>query len=223
MTTFKDTDLREALRRKYADTPPMPADLSERLMKRMGATSERPKRSYWPYITTAIAVAASILLLIVLLFGKGQPEQGPVVAEKLSAPTDSARPMQQGPAGGAPIDATPNQEGDGTTWPAVTEATEHPVVAQSVTAKPRTRKAMADRPQKPKADSASAAEDLANCIARLEAEMENIDDSVSAAHLEKLVAADARLQQLVYRIVGKQAEQVLNEMEKDSTANYINF
>ena len=34
MTTYKDTDLREALRRKYADTPPMPADLSERLMKR---------------------------------------------------------------------------------------------------------------------------------------------------------------------------------------------
>ena len=82
---------------------------------------------------------------------------------------------------------------------------------------------MVDQPQKPKADPASAAEDLADCIARLEAEMENIDDSVSAAHLEKLIAADARLQQMVYRIVGKQSEQALNEMEQDSTANYINF
>ena len=207
MTTFKDTDLREALRRKYADTPPMPADLSERLMKLGDCNShqatERPRHRYWPYITAAIAVAASILLLIVLHLGKGQPEQRPVMAEKVTAPTDSIRPMQH--------------------QPATTDATEHPVVAQAVPAKPRTRKAMVDQPQKPNADSTSAADELADCIARLEAEMENIDDSVSAAHLEQLIAADARLQQMVYRIVGKQTEQALNEMEKDSTANYINF
>jgi len=203
MTTFKDTDLREALRRKYADTPPMPADLSKRLMKRMQTTRKMPTRRYWPYIAAAIAVAASILLLIVLHLGKGQPEQRPVMAEKVTAPTDSIRPMQHRPA--------------------TTETTEHPVVAQAVPAKPRTRKAMVEQPQKPNADSASAAEELADCIARLEAEMENIDDSVSAAHLEQLIAADARLQQMVYRIVGKQTEQALNEMEKDSTVNYINF
>ena len=207
MTTFKDTDLREALRRKYADTPPMPADLSERLMKLGDCNShqatERPRHRYWPYITAAIAVAASILLLIVLHLGKGQPEQRPVMAEKVTAPTDSIRPMQH--------------------QPATTDATEHPVVAQAAPAKPRARKTMVDQPQKPNADSASAAEELADCIARLEAEMENIDDSVSAAHLEKLIAADARLQQMVYRIVGKQTEQAFNEMEKDSTANYINF
>ncbi len=207
MTTFKDTDLREALRRKYADTPPMPADLSERLMKLGDCNShqatERPRHRYWPYITAAIAVAASILLLIVLHLGKGQPEQRPVMAEKVTAPTDSIRPMQH--------------------QPATTEATELPFVAKAAPAKPRTRKVIFDRPQKPKVDSASAAEDLADCIARLEAEMENIDDSVSAAHLEQLIAADARLQQMVYRIVGKQTEQALNEMEKDSTANYINF
>ena len=203
MTTFKDTDLREALRRKYADTPPMPADLSERLVKRMQITREMPTRRYWPYITTAIAVAASILLLIVLYTGEGQTDQRPMMAEKVTAPTDTVQPMQH--------------------QPTTTETTEHPVVAQAVPAKPRTRKTMVDQSQKPNADSASAAEELADCIARLEAEMENIDDSVSAAHLEKLIAADARLQQMVYRIVGKQTEQALNEMEKDSTANYINF
>ena len=31
--TFKDTDLREALRRKYANTPTLPADFKERIMK----------------------------------------------------------------------------------------------------------------------------------------------------------------------------------------------
>ena len=203
MTTFKDTDLREALRRKYSDTPPMPADLSERLVKRMQTTGKSPKRRYWPYITTAIAVAASILLLIVLYTGEGQTDQRPMMAEKVTAPTDTVQPMQH--------------------QPTTTESTERPVMAQTVAAKPRTKIAMVDRPQKPKVDSASAAEELADCIARLEAEMENIDDSVSAAHLEKLIAADARLQQMVYRIVGKQVEQALNEMEKDSTANYINF
>lgn len=33
MTTFKDTDLREALRRMYANTPPPPAGFKERIMK----------------------------------------------------------------------------------------------------------------------------------------------------------------------------------------------
>ena len=203
MTIYKDTDLREALRRKYADTPPMPADLSERLMKRMETTREMPRRRYWPYITAAIAAAASILLLIVLNFGQGQTGQKPMMAEKPTTPVDSVRQMRHI----APV----------------TETSELHVVAQTTPAKPQTSHTKATGTERSKADSASAAEELAKCIARLEAEMANIDDSVSAAHLEKLIAADARLQQMVYRIIGKQTEQALNEMEKDSTANYINF
>ena len=203
MTIYKDTDLREALRRKYADTPPMPADLSERLMKRMETTREMPRRRYWPYITAAIAAAASILLLIVLNFGHRQTGQKPIMAEKPTPPVDSVRQMRH--------------------TSTATETSELHVVAQTTPAKPQTSHTKATGTERSKADSASAAEELAKCIARLEAEMANIDDSVSAAHLEKLIAADARLQQMVYRIIGKQTEQALNEMEKDSTANYINF
>lgn len=205
MTTYKDTDLREALRRKYADTPPMPADLSERLMKRMETTREMPRRRYWPYITAAIAAAASILLLIVLNFGQGQTGQKPVMAEKPTAPADSVRQMHH-------IALT-----------SACSVCNDTVAAQTTPAKPQTSHTKATGTERSKADSTSAAEELAKCIARLEAEMANIDDSVSAAHLEKLIAADARLQQMVYRIIGKQTEQALNEMEKDSTANYINF
>ena len=43
------------------------------------------------------------------------------------------------------------------------------------------------------------------------------------AHLEKLITADLRLQQLVNRIVKGEEQQALNEIKKDSTANYINF
>lgn len=205
MTTYKDTDLREALRRKYADTPQMPADLSERLMKRMETTREMPRRRYWPYITAAIAAAASILLLIVLNFGQGQTGQKPVMAEEPTAPADSVRQMHH-------IALT-----------SACSVCNDTVAAQTTPAKPNTSHTKATGTERSKADSASAAEELAKCIARLEAEMANIDDSVSAAHLEKLIAADARLQQMVYRIIGKQTEQALNEMEKDSTANYINF
>jgi hypothetical protein len=205
MTTYKDTDLREALRRKYADTPQMPADLSERLMKRMETTREKPRRRYWPYITAAIAATASILLLIVLNFGQGQTGQKPVMAEKPTAPADSVRQMRH-------IALT-----------SACSVCNDTVAAQTTPAKPNTSHTKATGTERSKADSASAAEELAKCIARLEAEMANIDDSVSAAHLEKLIAADARLQQMVYRIIGKQTEQAFNEMEKDSTANYINF
>lgn len=203
MTTNKDTDLREALRRKYADTPQMPADLSERLMKRLETTRETPKRRYWPYITAAMAIAASILLLIVLHPGQSSTEQSPVVAKKTAASVDGVLPRHEA--------SSP------------TKIIEQTVVAQAIPDKLQTGKAIAREPQKPKADSASAAENLADCIARLEAEMENIDDSVRDARLEKLIAADARLQQMVNRIVGKQVEQAMNELQKDSTANYINF
>jgi anti-sigma-K factor RskA len=203
MTTNKDTDLREALRRKYADTPQMPADLSERLMKRLETTRETPKRRYWPYITAAMAIAASILLLIVLYPGQGSTEQPPVVAKKTAVSVDSVIPKHEA--------SSP------------TKIIEQTVVAQAIPDKLQTGKAIAREPQKPKADSASAAENLADCIARLEAEMENIDDSVRDARLEKLIAADARLQQMVNRIAGKQVEQAMNELQKDSTANYINF
>ena len=203
MTTNKDTDLREALRRKYADTPQMPAEMSERLMKRLETTREAPKRRYWPYITAAMAIAASILLLIVLHPGQGSTEQPPVVAKKTAVSVDSVIPKHEA--------SSP------------TKIIEQTVVAQAIPDKLQTGKAIAREPQKPKADSASAAENLADCIARLEAEMENIDDSVRDARLEKLIAADARLQQMVNRIVGKQVEQAMNELQKDSTANYINF
>ena len=53
--------------------------------------------------------------------------------------------------------------------------------------------------------------------------MEAVDDSVRSAHLEKLIAADMRLQQLVNRIVKDETEQAMRELQKDSTANYITF
>lgn len=203
MTTNKDTDLREALRRMYADTPQMPTGMSERLIKRIETTQKPPRRRYWPYITTVLSIAASILLLIVLLPRQKNNEQPTMATKEKAVPIDSAQPSFK--------------------YIAPTETTEQTIIAQAIPDKFNTNKAIINEARKSKADSASAAENLADCIARLEAEMDALDDSVREAHLEKLIAADARLQRMVDHIVGKQAEQALNRLQNDSTANYIHF
>ena len=144
-------------------------------------------------------IAASIVLLAVFHLGRSTAEQPSLVAEKAVVAKDSIQPKHE--------TITP------------TEKTEEAVVAQTIPAKPQTGK----RINNLTADSTSTAEDLADCIARLESEMEKLDDSVSSAQVERLIAADARLQQMVYRIVGKQAEQAMNKMQSDSTANYVIF
>ena len=62
MKTNKDTDLREALRRRYANTPSLPTDFTERLMERMDtkpAVSHR--RHWWGWMSAA---AACLLIAI---------------------------------------------------------------------------------------------------------------------------------------------------------------
>ena len=74
-----DTNLREAVSRREQQLPPMPADLNERLMQCLGepATAPAAKQKYlWLY--AAIAVAASIALLIVFNFGKLQTAEEPL-------------------------------------------------------------------------------------------------------------------------------------------------
>lgn len=144
-------------------------------------------------------IAASIALLLVFYLGRSTAEQPTLMAEETVVAKDSILPKHEA--------IVP------------TEKTVETVVAQTIPAMPDTKIRSANQ----KADSVSAAENLADCIARLEAEMANIDDSVSAAQIERLIAADFRLQQMVNRIVGKQAEQAVNKIQNDSTANYISF
>ena len=84
-----DKNLRGAVNRREQQLAPMPADLNERLMQRLEETEQtRPEakqRHLWLY--TAIAVAASIVLLIVFNFGKQQMSQEPLVAQTVEQPT----------------------------------------------------------------------------------------------------------------------------------------
>ena len=56
---YKDTDLREALRRKYADTPQLPADFMKNMEQKTNPPMTRPIRRWW-----WVAAAASVLLII---------------------------------------------------------------------------------------------------------------------------------------------------------------
>ena len=66
MTNYNDTDLREALRRRYSDTPQLSADFANRLRQRIEEQTAKPKRRrVWLYSGIA-AAAASVALLIAL-------------------------------------------------------------------------------------------------------------------------------------------------------------
>ena len=80
-----DNNLRQAVSRREQQLPPMPADLNKRLMQRIAesepARSETKPRRLWLY--AAIAVAASIALLIIFNFGQEQTPQEPLVAKHI--------------------------------------------------------------------------------------------------------------------------------------------
>lgn len=202
MKTYKDTDLREALRRKYANTPQIPADFSERLMKRMeeSVSTKKPRhRHVWLYATIGTIAASFLLLLTIPYINKVETKEQPVVTQhhvKQNITMKSEKQLQP---------------------------QETSIVVSNV--QPKHSNIVRKRHDSAKEEDtlSSSSERLQYYIAKLEAEMKNLDDSVREAHLEKLIAADEHLQQLVYSIVNDKAEQTINELRKDSTANYINF
>ncbi len=77
MTNYKDTDLREALRRRFSDTPQLSADFADRLMQRIEEPRPRKKGRikslpFWGRLVGATA-AASVALLIALHKPQTQP------------------------------------------------------------------------------------------------------------------------------------------------------
>ena len=86
-----DNNLRQAVSRREQQLPPMPADLNKRLMQRIAesepARFETKPHRLWIY--AAVAVAASIALLIIFNFGQEQTPQEPLVALRVGQPTTS--------------------------------------------------------------------------------------------------------------------------------------
>ena len=199
----KDINLKEAVRRHEQKLPPMPADLNERLLKRLEEPPVVPKqRRLWPWIG---AVAASIILLIAFNYNnKVMPEQQSVVAGVVEQPTPEAPDYSESMEPINPIKpikptkpTTPQSE---------------PVLAQ------------ADQ-QSTESDAVrltNTADSLAYYLTRLEKQMGDCRDSSCLAQLSELIRADDRIKTLVNKIIHKQVETAYQEEYLvDTTIHYI--
>ena len=112
MTTYKDTDLREALRRKYADTPQLPSDFMNRMQQ-----APRPKKQRastplhygrgWGWVCIAAALLIAFLIWPeshkdtttqqevkpVVAEAEPQPVPQPIVEEKKEETLAEVQPM----------------------------------------------------------------------------------------------------------------------------------
>ena len=62
----QDQNLREALRQEATELPPMPDDLNDRVLQRIGAQQKRPAkvRRLWPWIAAACVAAVMVVWLM---------------------------------------------------------------------------------------------------------------------------------------------------------------
>ncbi|MBR5689150.1 MAG: hypothetical protein IKX17_01700 [Prevotella sp.] len=100
MTKFKDNDLREALRRKYSDTPQLSADFSDRLMQRFEKSIEKENSSRFSSLSIwrgrgvrlALTAAASVALLLTIHYYNNvrvEPKEMPLA----EAQTEKTQPL----------------------------------------------------------------------------------------------------------------------------------
>ena len=95
---YNDTDLREALRRKYSDTPQLPADFMASMKQRMEEPKQAPKpRMLWRWM----AAAACLLFIIgigISLWPKHEAQTAqPQVAQKKELPKAIVEPKTEEP------------------------------------------------------------------------------------------------------------------------------
>ena len=84
-----DKNLQEAVSQREQKLPPLPADLNERLMQRLEEPEPAPvakPRRLWLY--AAVAVAASIALLVVFYHGEEPTPQEPMRAQTIEQPQE---------------------------------------------------------------------------------------------------------------------------------------
>lgn len=89
--TYKDTDLREALRRRYADTPQLSADFLNKMYhasqsKNQDSQPKNNRRTLRRWLYPITGIAASILLFLtsqLFLSNEKQQKEQPLIAEQI--------------------------------------------------------------------------------------------------------------------------------------------
>lgn len=172
MTTYKDTDLREALRRKYADTPQMPADFLQRMLRKEQKDKTAKYRRVW------LSVAASVLLLLTLHLyynNKVETEKTPVVAQQTEKQTSTVEVEK--------------------TEQTLAIAQESPVAKATLI---RQRQPAKAKTVVRKASTVNSTTDsLDYYINKIERELAEVDESLYIERMQKVIHADERLQRIV--------------------------
>ena len=208
-----DNALRSVVKRRAEEAERV--RLSEDFTDRLMASIEKQKtpskhKRLWPYAASLLAIAASVLLILVLQYNnKVEPEQQPVLAQQTE---------QQ--------DSTIIEE---VKEPTPTSVQETPVLAQAEKKQKAIRKPDVSIATKDTTLSTeepvnltTTADSLSYYLTKLENQMGDCRDSVCLAHLSQLMRADDRIKTLVNKIIHKQVETAYQEEYLvDTTTHYI--
>ena len=218
----KDTNLREAVRRREQKQPSMPVDLNERLLQRLEAQEATSKRSKLPLFlrwTAAAAMLAGICFLGIR-FGEGETAsqlmtEEPPVAEAV----EPAPPVVQNEHTGS--QETLPQAAEKTTASKRSHLRKQKTKLQQVEAK--TTASVEEPPPKDSTPPLlTTADSLYYYLTKLEEQMGDCRDSVCLSELGSLIRADERIKGLVQKIIHKQVETAYKEEYLvDTTTRYI--
>ena len=157
MNQFKDTDLREALRRKYSDTPQLPSDFMASMKQRMEEPKPAPKpRMLWRWM----AAAACLIFIIgigITLWPKHEAQTAqPQVAQKTEQPKVIVEPKAEEPEVVEPetIPAPQAEPVKVRMQPSATKAAPNTELAKAETATEPTEEIITDTPSAPETDMA---------------------------------------------------------------------
>ena len=89
---FKDTDLREALRRKYANTPQLPADFMANMEKRLQPQPVAKTRRLWRWISAAACIIFLIGVGISIMSTDHQTEGETMIAQQTKVEPQVEKP-----------------------------------------------------------------------------------------------------------------------------------
>ena len=157
MNQFKDTDLREALRRKYSDTPQLTADFMASMKQRMEEPKPTPKpRMLWRWM----AAAACLIFIIgigITLWPKHEAQTAqPQVAQKTEQPQVVVEPKAEEPEAVEPETMSVPQAEPAKVrmQPSVAKAAPNTELAKAETATEPTEEIITDTPSAPETDMA---------------------------------------------------------------------
>ena len=152
---YNDTDLREALRRKYSDTPQLPADFMASMKQRMEEPKQAPKpRMLWRWM----AAAACLLLIIgigITLWQKQEAQTAqPQVAQKTEQPKVIVEPKAEEPEVVEPETVKEPQAEPAKVRTSVAKAAPKAELAKAETATEPKEEIITDTPPAPETDMA---------------------------------------------------------------------